>query len=136
MLRRYRANVAIISLLGMGALSGLAGIRFSFIQVALSMFGLGFFVKFHLVTMHTLIQVHTPKETLGSVVGLRSIVASLTKIGAALSTGFALDHVDIRYVFWGFAAITLLTLLTSGKVKTLPIPETLSAPDNRKAANG
>jgi len=136
MLQRYGPNVVIASLLGMGVLSGLAGIRASFLQVALSMFGLGFFVMFHLVTMQTLIQVNTPKELMGSVVGLRSIVASLTKIGAALGTGFAVSHFDITYVFWGFTAIILLTLLTAGKVRTLPIPESLHTPSNTKAAGG
>ncbi|WP_164553260.1 MFS transporter [Brevibacillus marinus] len=136
MLQRYGPNVVIASLLGMGVLSGLAGIRASFLQVALSMFGLGFFVMFHLVTMQTLIQVNTPKEILGSVVGLRSIVASLTKIGAALGTGFALSHFDITYVFWGFTAIIMLTLFTAGKVRTLPIPESLYTPSNTKAAGG
>jgi DHA3 family macrolide efflux protein-like MFS transporter len=133
-LHRYGPRVVIVSMIGMGALSALAGIRESFIQVSLSMFGLGFFTMFHLVTMQTLIQVNTPKEILGSVVGLRSIIASLTKISASLGAGFTSSHLDIKYVFWGFTVMILMTLLTASKVKTLPIPESIYTPKKSKSA--
>lgn len=135
-LHRYGPRVVIVSMIGMGALSALAGFRESFIQVVLSMFGLGFFTMFHLITMQTLIQVNTPKEILGSVVGLRSIVASLTKISASLGAGFALSHMDIKYVYWGFTVIILMILLTSSKVKTIPIPESIYTPKDSKPAIG
>jgi DHA3 family macrolide efflux protein-like MFS transporter len=132
MLQRFGPRVVIISMIGMGAFSALAGFRESFFLVALSITGLGFFTMFHLVTMQTLIQVNTPKEILGSVIGLRSIVASMTKISASLGGGLALNLVDIKYVYWGFAVFVLLAMLTSSKVKTIQISKSIYTPKENK----
>ncbi|HEU4963716.1 MAG TPA: MFS transporter [Bacilli bacterium] len=121
-LQKWGPYVALITLGGLGVFSLLAGFRPGLVWVVAMIFGLGFFTMFHLVTMQTLIQVNTPKEIIGCVVGLRSIIASSTKISAGLATGFFLEMVDIRYVFWGFTALVVLSLLTSGKAKEVPVP--------------
>lgn len=124
-LRRYGHNIGIITLAGMGVMAAAASYRESIILIVVSLFGLGFFTMLHLVTMQTLIQVNTPKKILGSVSGLRSIVASLTKITSALVVGFSLEKVDIRFVLWGFSGLIVLTLLTSMRMKTIQVPETV-----------
>jgi len=124
-LARWKQNVSLITLVGMGVFSFLTGFREWTVLIVLCVFGLGFFTMFHLVTMQTLIQVNTPKEIIGSVAGLRSIIASLTKIVSGLLAGYFVDVIDIHYIFWGFSGIVFLTLLTTRHSRKIPIPESI-----------
>ncbi|KWX80175.1 hypothetical protein AMQ84_04670 [Paenibacillus riograndensis] len=124
-LKIWGQNVCLVTLVGMAAMGVISGFRQSITLVIVSMFGMGYFIMFHLLTMQILIQINTPKEIVGSVIGLRSIVASLTKITAALSTAMFLNLVDIRYIFWGFVLLILLVLSSYPKIRTIPIPDSV-----------
>ncbi|MGE5701327.1 MAG: hypothetical protein ACM32O_02255, partial [Clostridia bacterium] len=122
---RWGRQTALFTLVGMAGFAIAAGGRGQLGVMLFSLFGLGFFTMFHLVTMQTLIQLATPKELIGRITGLRSIIASSTKIGASLTTGALLLQLDVRDIFWGFAGLALLTLLTARRIRILPLPESL-----------
>ncbi|MNI61297.1 hypothetical protein D3C73_1165610 [compost metagenome] len=124
-LKIWGQNVCLVTLVGMAAMGVISGFRQSITLVIVSMFGMGYFIMFHLLTMQILIQINTPKDIVGSVIGLRSIVASLTKITAALSTAMFLNLVDIRYIFLGFVILILLVLSSYPKIRTIPIPDSV-----------
>ncbi|SFA71504.1 MULTISPECIES: MFS transporter [unclassified Bacillus (in: firmicutes)] len=87
-----------------------------------SIFVIGLFTMGHLVTIQTLIQLNTPREFIGRVVGLRTILASFIKITSALATGFLISEIGIKMILMTFAGMMFLSLFTFRKMKKVQIP--------------
>lgn len=85
---------------------------------------LGFFIQFHFIVMQTLLQINTPKDLMGRVVSVRTIVVSIAKISSALICGGLATIISpqLVYLFFGLTTIILL-LLISRKFKHINLPK-------------
>lgn len=126
-LLKWRHKMILVTMIGMCLFSLLVALSQGTVLTAISLFGLGFFTMFHLVTMHSLIQVNSPKALLGRVVGLRSIVASATKISSALFAGWITNWIHTQTLFLLFSSLVFLSLLTTRRLKRVPIPQPSSS---------
>ncbi|MGZ4031499.1 MAG: MFS transporter, partial [Tumebacillaceae bacterium] len=125
-LMKWGPRSGIGTMIGMGTFSALLGWQGDVLIVAaVLLFGLGFFTMFHMVMMQTLIQVNTPKEIIGRVIGLRQILASTTKISSALISGWLVNQLGLSEVYMVFAGAVVLVLMTSRRVGDIPIPSML-----------
>lgn len=122
LLEKWKQKIVMASMGGMLLLSLANAFTSQAWSAIASLFGLGFFTMMHLVAMQTLIQLNTPKELIGRVVGLRTIIASLTKVSASLGTGYFIHVVGIQHVFLGFGILVLLAFLTIRKTATIRVP--------------
>lgn len=134
-LSRFGPWAGVSTMVGMGCCSALLG-WFGKVPgiAAVLLFGIGFFTMFHMVMMQTLIQINTPTELIGRVVGLRSILASSTKISAALLSGWMVNMVGLSQVYLGFAVAVGLVLLTSRHIRSIPMPSYLREGKKRSVA--
>ncbi|MGD8188962.1 MFS transporter [Brevibacillus ginsengisoli] len=126
-LMTWRHKIILVTMFGMCLFSLLVGLSRGTWLTVISLLGLGFFTMFHLVTMHSLIQVNSPKALLGRVVGLRSIVASATKISSALLAGWITNLIHTHTLFLLFGSLVFLSLLTARRLKTISIPSPSSS---------
>ncbi len=124
-LAKWGPWTAVGTMVGMGSCSLFLIDPKSVPLVGILLFGLGFFTMFHLVLMQTLIQVNTPKELIGRVIGLRQILASMIKISSALVSGALVEAAGLSWVYGGFGCVVALVLLTSRRVQGIPIPESM-----------
>ncbi|MFC4076150.1 MFS transporter [Salinithrix halophila] len=121
-LSRWKQYVVIGSLVGMGSSAALCGFSPNPTVVGICLFGLGFFTMVHFVTMQTLVQINTPKEMMGRMVGFRSIAVSFAKIASALMTGYLSSLIPPQAVFLIFSGLVAIVLFTVGRVKGIPVP--------------
>lgn len=122
-LYQWKQRIVLVTMIGMALFSLLVGLSAGTALTSICLFGLGFFTMFHLVTMHSLIQINSPKALLGRVVGLRSIIASATKISSALLAGYVTNFIHAQTLFLVFGGLVLLSLATGRDLKKIPIPD-------------
>ncbi|MGV3488005.1 MAG: MFS transporter [Tuberibacillus sp.] len=79
----------------------------------------GYFTMTHLVATQTMIQIKSPKEMIGRVIGLRTIIASAVKITSALSTGFLINTLSINVMLYLFGFVLLLSLFTVRRARQI-----------------
>jgi DHA3 family macrolide efflux protein-like MFS transporter len=91
--------------------------------IPIFIFALGLFTMSHLIATQTLIQLSASKEYIGRVVGIRTILASSIKIGAALATGFLVSHIGVYHLFLSFSMIMLFSFFTLRYMKHVSIPK-------------
>lgn len=112
-------RLILVTMFGMMTVAFLIGIcELKFFLVIL-LFLFGYFTMSHLVATQTMIQIKSPKEMIGRVIGLRTIIASTVKIISALSTGFLINTIHISNILYLFGFIILLSLLTFKRVKRI-----------------
>ncbi|MFC4617719.1 MFS transporter [Camelliibacillus cellulosilyticus] len=121
LLLKWRGRLLIFTMVGMAILSVLIGVvPYKYVQVFL-LFLFGFFTFSHMVATQTIIQLRTPIELIGRVIGFRTIIASLVKITSALSTGFLIERLEISNILFLFALIIFLSLLSFKKAKSVEV---------------
>ncbi|MBO8162812.1 MAG: MFS transporter [Brevibacillus sp.] len=124
-LRRWGLHTVKLTMAGMALLSLCNALSSQVWAACISLIGLGFFTMMHLLTIQTMIQLLTPSEFIGRVVGLRTVIASMTKVSASLLTGYLLSFVGLAYVFLGFGLLVVLSLATTNRVKQIRLPSAL-----------
>ncbi|MBO8172973.1 MAG: MFS transporter [Bacillaceae bacterium] len=124
-LYKYKEKVSVVTLVGLVVFSLFMGIDGYVWFTVFALFGFGFFILFHVISMQTLVQINTPKELMGRVISFRSIVVSFAKISSALLSGYLAGIMNTHYVFLGFMGLCLLSLLSLPKVEHIPLPDSI-----------
>ncbi|CRK80721.1 MFS transporter [Neobacillus massiliamazoniensis] len=125
-LKKFKQQAIIFTMTGMAVSSILLRFNRSEMTAAILIFFLGLFTMSHLVLTQTFIQLNSPKEYIGRVVGLRTILASLVKISAALSTGILISMVGITNIFLLFSLVIIACFFTLKGLKKVKLPELIS----------
>jgi MFS transporter, DHA3 family, macrolide efflux protein len=112
-------RLILMTMSGMMVIAVLIGLIQIKVFVILLLFLFGYFTMTHLVATQTMIQIKSPKEMIGRVIGLRTMVASTVKISSALSTGFLINTIHINNILLLFGIILLLSLITFNKMKRI-----------------
>jgi len=122
LLKAFRQNLILISLLLMGLVYGLSFFLASDILTPLIFIVIGFSTQVHLILLQTLIQLKAPKHLVGRIVGARSFVLSLAKITVGLGAGFIGELIKPDREFFLFGLFMLSYLILAAPIKKLNIP--------------
>ncbi|MDG4656934.1 MFS transporter [Ectobacillus antri] len=122
-LNRFRHRAIVFTMSGMMLTSLLLAVTQYLFLIPIFIFALGLFTMSHLIATQTLIQLSASKEYIGRVVGIRTILASSIKIGAALATGFLVSHIGVYHLFLSFSMIMLFSFFTLRYMKHVSIPK-------------
>lgn len=121
-LESFRHTLFRITFFGMAmSLLGIS-LTSSYSYTLFLLFCLGLSTTLNLAAIHALLNINSPKEMLGRVIGLRSIMASATKIVSALLSGYAASTISLRIIFGGFGVLVLILSFTSSRLYKIPIP--------------
>jgi MFS family permease len=124
-LKKLRQKIIIFTMTGMMISSLLLFLNPFKVGALLLIFSLGFFTMSHLITIQTLIQLNTPKNYIGRVIGLRTILASFVKISSALMTGILISKIGVNHILLSFSVFILISFLTLKHMKKVYIPANL-----------
>jgi MFS family permease len=120
-LKKWKQQVFIITMTGMSLCSFLLCLNKMIIPAAIFISFLGLFTMSHLVITQTLIQLNTPKEFIGRVVGLRTMLASFVKITTAIITGVLISKLGVHNIFLLFTAVLFASFFTWRELKKVPV---------------
>jgi len=123
LLRYLGNNLFRWTILGIAISSVLLGLSSNGIISAIILFCLGFFTMTHLVSMHSLLTINSPKDMLGRIVGLRGTLASAIKVFSALVAGFAVTATSASTVFIIFGLIAFVSLFFPLGINKVVIPQ-------------